>query len=119
MRRISQRCLSAVAGLAAALVVAPPVSAATSTPHSRPNTQQRTETFQLVAKQTQSESLDLGKKGIGRGDQLVIAEDLYRDGRKIGDHSVVCVYVLRFGSGLRPHRPRREDGAQPHLPHHR
>ncbi|MFK0023667.1 hypothetical protein [Streptomyces sp. NPDC090798] len=93
MRRISQRCPSVVAALAAALVLAPPASAATSAPHSRPNTQQRTETFQLVARQTQSESLDLGKKGLSRGDELVIAEDLYRDGRKIGDHSVVCVHV--------------------------
>ncbi|MFD7600123.1 hypothetical protein ACFWAN_05960 [Streptomyces mirabilis] len=93
MRRISQRCLSAVAGLAAALVVAPPASAATSTPYGRPDTQQRTLVFQLVAKQTQSESLDLGKKGLSRGDELVIAEDLYRDGRRIGDHSVVCVHV--------------------------
>ncbi|MER5660011.1 hypothetical protein [Streptomyces mirabilis] len=73
MRRSSQRCLSAVAGLAAALVVAPPASAATSTPYSRPDTQQRTQVFQLVAKQTQSESLDLGKKGLSRGDELVIA----------------------------------------------
>ncbi|MFJ8021979.1 hypothetical protein [Streptomyces sp. NPDC096311] len=93
MRRISQRCLSAVAGLAAALVVAPPASAATSTPPSRPDTQQRTQTFQLVAKQTQSESIDLGKDGLSRGDELVIAEDLYRGGQKIGDHSVLCVYV--------------------------
>ncbi|QIY97225.1 hypothetical protein HEP87_28590 [Streptomyces sp. S1D4-11] len=68
MRRISQRCLSAVAGLAAALAVAPPVSAATSTPHSRPSAQQHTETFQLVAKRTQSESTGgSGAFGSARG----------------------------------------------------
>jgi hypothetical protein len=94
MRRIVHRCLSAVACLAAALVVvAPSASATTPAPHDSSGTRQRTETFALVARQTQSESLDLGKKGLSRGDELVIAEDLYRDGRKVGDHSVVCVYV--------------------------
>ncbi|MGW2935941.1 allene oxide cyclase barrel-like domain-containing protein [Streptomyces sp. NPDC001156] len=47
----------------------------------------------MTARQAQSQSLDLGTKGLSPGDELVIAEDLYSGGRKIGDHSVVCIYI--------------------------
>ncbi|GGN77779.1 hypothetical protein GCM10011579_060320 [Streptomyces albiflavescens] len=93
MRESNLRSLSAAAVLAAALVAAPLASATTSTAGTGQETHQRTETIELVAKQTQSASLDLGSKGLSQGDENIIAEDLYRDGRKIGDHSVVCTYV--------------------------
>ncbi|MEV0345702.1 hypothetical protein AB0H88_08045 [Nonomuraea sp. NPDC050680] len=89
MRKINIRCLSAAAGLTAALTAAPPASASPL----GDNVRDAQEIIQLVAKQTQSESLDLGKKGLSLGDERIIAEDLYQDGKKIGDHSVVCVYV--------------------------
>ncbi|WP_405876628.1 hypothetical protein OG762_46305 [Streptomyces sp. NBC_01136] len=91
MRKINFRCLIPVTGVAAAILVgAPPASADTSSTHV---THRRTEIIQLVARQTQTASLDLGKKGHSLGDELIVAEDLYRDGKKIGDHSVVCAYV--------------------------
>jgi hypothetical protein len=90
MRTITLRCLSATAGLAAVLAGAPLASAGTSGPA---DTRQRTDVIEVVAEQTQSRSVDLGTKGLSLGDELVIAEDLYRDGRKIGDHSVVCTYI--------------------------
>ncbi|MFF8369240.1 hypothetical protein ACF05W_10395 [Streptomyces lydicus] len=98
MRKIPMRYLSTVVGLTA-LAAAPLLAAATSTsdsphtPHTPHTTQQRTQILKLVAKQTGSEDLDLGKKGLSPGDERIISEDLYRDGRKIGDHSVVCTYV--------------------------
>lgn len=55
--------------------------------------------FELVGKQTQYEEVDLGKKGVSLGDERVVTEDLYRDGKKVGDHGVVCTYV-RVDPGL-------------------
>ncbi|MGV9346932.1 allene oxide cyclase barrel-like domain-containing protein [Streptomyces spiralis] len=55
--------------------------------------------FELVGKQTQYEEIDLGKKGVSLGDERVVTEDLYRDGKKVGDHGVVCTYV-RVEPGL-------------------
>ncbi|MBT2393582.1 hypothetical protein J7E87_30260 [Streptomyces sp. ISL-1] len=91
------RYLSAAVGMAAALAgavaLAPLASADTSASSSAPDTRQRTGVIQLVGKQTQIEDLDLGKQGISLGDQRIIAEDLYRDGKKVGDHSVICTYI--------------------------
>lgn len=75
---------------AADLAGAPLASASTGSTH---GTHQRTQTIQLVAKQTQSHPIDVGKKRYSLGDQLVIAEDLYQNAKKIGDHAVVCTYV--------------------------
>ncbi|MET8331829.1 hypothetical protein [Streptomyces sp. NPDC005181] len=89
--------LSAAAGLATALAggfaIAPLASADTSTSNSAHVVDQRTETFELVGKQTSIQDLDLGRAGISPGDQRVIHEDLYRGGKKVGDHSVVCTYT--------------------------
>lgn len=41
----------------------------------------------------------MGEKGLSLGDERIIAEDLYQDGKKIGDHSVVCVYVHTVPAG--------------------
>ncbi|MGW1727786.1 allene oxide cyclase barrel-like domain-containing protein [Streptomyces sp. NPDC002306] len=93
MRKISFRTLVPAAGVTAAALLAgaPLASADTLDTHHRGH--HRTEVIRLVAKQTQSATVDLGKKGTSLGDQLVIAEDLYRDGKKVGDHSVVCTYI--------------------------
>ncbi|MFI6494008.1 hypothetical protein [Streptomyces sp. NPDC050564] len=80
------------AGAAAVLVAGAPLASAGTFDgyHSHDH---RTEIIQMVAKQTQTASIDVGKKGHSLGDQLVIAEDLYQNGTKLGDHSVVCTYV--------------------------
>ncbi|MFE3166067.1 hypothetical protein [Streptomyces sp. NPDC059224] len=102
MRKISLRPLVPAAAAAAVLVSTPPASAAAEDTHQAHRAHQAHQvhqahqsagTFQLVARQTQSQSIDAGKKGHSLGDQLVIAEDLYRNGKKIGDHAVVCTYV--------------------------
>jgi hypothetical protein len=90
MRTFSLRALVPFGVAAAVLAGAPLASAGTGTTHP---SHQREETIQLVARQTQSQAVDVGKKGHSLGDQLVIAEDLYRNGKKIGDHAVVCTYV--------------------------
>ncbi|MFE8950167.1 hypothetical protein [Streptomyces sp. NPDC007856] len=91
MYKTGFRKLVPVVGAVAALLVGAPLASAAA-PTSR-EAHQHTETINVVAKQTQTQSIDLGEKGKSLGDQLVIAEDLYRHGKKIGDHSVVCTYI--------------------------
>ncbi|RFC78218.1 hypothetical protein [Streptomyces sp. AcE210] len=90
MRKIHLRPFIAVA--AAALVLAGTQLASAST-GSAQGAHQRAEIIQLVAKQTQSQTVDTGHRGHSLGDELVIAEDLYQNGKKVGDHAVVCTYV--------------------------
>ncbi|MFS4094123.1 allene oxide cyclase barrel-like domain-containing protein [Streptomyces sp. AF1A] len=90
MPKLSLRAFIPVGAAAVVLAAAPLASAGASSTH---HAHQREQTIQLVARQTQSEAVDVGKKGHSLGDQLVIAEDLYRNGKKIGDHAVVCTYV--------------------------
>jgi hypothetical protein len=93
MRTFSLRKLipaaSVTAGIAEVVVAGGPLASASASD----GYHHRAEIIQVVAKQTQTASIDLGKKGHSLGDQLVIAEDLYQNGKKIGDHSVVCTYV--------------------------
>ncbi|MFD6972575.1 hypothetical protein [Streptomyces sp. NPDC059979] len=81
------RHLGAAVGLAVALACGPalatPASAADSG-SAEPGT------FELVGKQTSSGEIDLGKPGISVGDQRIVHEDLYRNGKKVGDHSAAC-----------------------------
>ena len=57
-----------------------------------------TQTIHLVAKTVQETELDLGKEGFGQGDQFVFADDLFRDGKKVGDDGGFCTAV-RVGPG--------------------
>ncbi|MEU2166012.1 hypothetical protein QRN89_00040 [Streptomyces chengbuensis] len=97
LKNAKVRYLSAAAGMSAALVcgvaIAPLASADTANPVSTPAAEKRTQVFELVGKQTSIADLDLGQTGISPGDQRVIHEDLYRDGKKVGDHSVICTYT--------------------------
>ncbi|AWW41437.1 MULTISPECIES: allene oxide cyclase barrel-like domain-containing protein [Streptomyces] len=85
------RYLSVAAGVAVALAggAALASSASADTSDRKP----RTQTFELVGKQTSSGEVDLGKPGTSVGDQRIVHEDLYRDGKKVGDHSAICTYT--------------------------
>jgi hypothetical protein len=93
MCKIRIRRLCATVGLVIAVSGATAASAVASAAGGPQDALPRAEVFQLVAEQTQSASVDLGKKGLSLGDEKVIAEDLYRNGKKVGDHSVVCTYI--------------------------
>ncbi|MEU7821013.1 hypothetical protein [Catellatospora sp. NPDC049133] len=94
MIKINVRRLTAAAGLAVGLLaVGSLASVAAFAGDDAPDTRHDTEILQLVAKQTQAETIDHGKKGLSLGDERTVFEDVYRDGKKIGDHSVVCTYV--------------------------
>ncbi|MEU8079598.1 hypothetical protein AB0B31_29655 [Catellatospora citrea] len=93
MSKIHIRRLTTAAALAIGLFAGPLASAAASAWAGTHDTPQDTEVIQLVALQTQAEALDHGKKGPSLGDERTVFEDVYRDGKKIGDHSVVCTYV--------------------------
>ncbi|MGY6026498.1 allene oxide cyclase barrel-like domain-containing protein [Streptomyces spinosirectus] len=93
MRKIRLHPLISAASVASAALVLTGTQLASAGTASTHGAHQRTEIVQLVAKQTQSQTVDTGQKGHSLGDELVVAEDLYRNGKKVGDHAVVCTYV--------------------------
>src|SRR5262249_13160096 len=94
MRKMNLRYLSAAVGLAAVLGGAPIASAATPT-SSSPRGASGTEIIRVIARQTQSAFLHrgTGTKRPSLGDEFIYAENLYLDGKKVGDHGVACTYV--------------------------
>ncbi|MEU4096185.1 hypothetical protein [Streptomyces sp. NPDC026673] len=83
--------LSAAAGVVVALAGGGALAASASA--DAPAAKHRVETFELVGKQTSAGEVDLGEPGVSVGDQRVVHEDLYRDGKKVGDHSAVCTFT--------------------------
>ncbi|MGW1540173.1 allene oxide cyclase barrel-like domain-containing protein [Streptomyces sp. NPDC002309] len=91
IKTIKARHLSVAAGVAVALAGGAVLASAASadTADRKP----RVKTFDLVGKQTSSGEADLGKPGVSVGDQRIVHEDLYRDGKRVGDHSAICTYT--------------------------
>jgi hypothetical protein len=91
----------AILGVAIALVLAAAavtVAAASTAGASRP----RTETIRLVAKQTQATVLVLAAAGHGPvGNQFLATNDIYRQGRMVGDDASVCQVVAEPGHASR------------------
>ncbi|MET9668039.1 hypothetical protein ABZY19_22105 [Streptomyces sp. NPDC006475] len=81
------RCLGSAAVLAVVLSAG---AALTPSATADAAATERATTFELVGKQTSAGVVDVGKGGTSIGDQNVVHEDLYRDGKKVGDHSAVC-----------------------------
>lgn len=52
-----------------------------------------TRTIHLVAKAVEETELDLGKEGFNQGDQFVFADDLYEDGKRVGEDGGSCQLV--------------------------
>ncbi|MEV7381790.1 allene oxide cyclase barrel-like domain-containing protein [Streptomyces lydicus] len=88
MRHFKHVAVSAFAGLAALLFCPPAASAATATGDG--SWPQREEVFQLIAHQTQINSVDLDGAGPTQGDEIVITGDLLRGTTKVGDYSQIC-----------------------------
>ncbi|MFG3480238.1 hypothetical protein QRN89_34900 [Streptomyces chengbuensis] len=81
------------AAVTAAVALAGGASLTPSASAGVPAAKQQVETFELVGKQTSAGEVDLGKPGISVGDERIVHEDLYRDGKKVGDHSAVCTFT--------------------------
>jgi hypothetical protein len=87
----------AILGAAIVLVLAVAgitVAAATSSPAKA--SKHRVQTIQLVARQTGSTLLVLAEHG-PVGNQFLSTDDLYRQGRKIGDDATVCQFMADIG----------------------
>lgn len=92
MRRIHWAGLSGITGLAVALLCAPAASAATPPPDGLPD-RGGEEVFQIVARQTQIEHLDLGTRGPSLGDEIVHSGEILRNGSVVGVFGEVCTTV--------------------------
>jgi hypothetical protein len=53
----------------------------------------RVQVIRLIAKGVQETNVDLGKKGFSQGDQELVALNLFRDGKKIGEAGNLCQFV--------------------------
>ena len=87
----------AILGVAVVLVLAAAgVSVAAASSDDAGN--QRAQAIQLVAKQTGSTLLVLAEPGHGPvGNQFLGTDDLYRNGRKVGDDASVCQFMSDLG----------------------
>jgi hypothetical protein len=90
----------AILGVAIVLVLAAAgvTVAAAASSSSADASKHRVQTIQLVAKQTNSTLLVLAEPGHGPvGNQFLGTDDLYRQGRKVGDDANVCQFMADLG----------------------
>lgn len=89
----------AILGVAIVLVLAAAgVTVAAASSSSADASKHRAQTIQLVAKQTNSTLLVLAEPGHGPvGNQFLGTDDLYRQGRKVGDDATVCQFMADLG----------------------
>jgi hypothetical protein len=62
-----------------------------------------TTVLHLVHKRIQTTELDLGAKGSSQGDQMVFADDVFRDGKKVGTAGVACTATRVTPSAIQYH----------------
>ena len=60
---------------------------------------QRQRVIQLTGVSVIAEAIDLGEPGLSVGDSIVISDDLFQDGEKVGVHGGTCT-VVRVGAVL-------------------
>ena len=89
----------AILGVVVVLVLAVAgVSVAAASSSSTDASRHRAWTVQLVARQTGSAQLVLAETGHGPvGNQFLGTDDLYRNGRKVGDDASVCQFMADLG----------------------
>ena len=84
----------AIVGVLAAAGVSVAAASSSSTEASK----HRFQTLQLVARQTDSTLLVLAEPGHGPvGNQFLSTDDLYRQGRKVGNDAIVCQFMADLG----------------------
>ncbi|MGV9243095.1 dirigent protein [Streptomyces sp. NPDC003710] len=93
MGSIKHRSLGVALGTAVALACASPATAAGS---GRGLQDGHEEVFRLLARSTQTTSIDLGPAGASQGDEVVISGELLRQGVSVGTYGEVCT-VTRTG----------------------
>jgi hypothetical protein len=62
-----------------------------------------TTVLHLVHKRIQTTELDLGAKGSSQGDQMVFADDVFRDGKKVGTSGGACTATRVTPSAIQYH----------------
>ena len=89
----------AILGVAIVLVLAAAgVTVAAASSSSADASKHRAQTIQLVARQTNSTLLVLAESGHGPvGNQFLGTDDLYRQGRRVGDDATACQFMADLG----------------------
>lgn len=100
---VTRRRLSAAAVGAAALGVAAVASFGAASPATASTTAaagRAGETLHLVAREGTVTPIDFGAKGFGIGDEYVLSDRLYRDGRAVGRDAGTCTVVTAGGDSV-------------------
>jgi hypothetical protein len=103
--RTNRRILSA-AGIAAGLTAVAATAFVTATPTAAvsgspaPPMRQAAETLRFVSKDGTMTSIDLGAKGLGSGDEYILSDKLYTDGRRVGRDAGTCTVVTAGGDAV-------------------
>jgi hypothetical protein len=92
MRRITFRL-----GITLALVVGNLVLASAASPDA--SNDEKVRTLRLVARTVATADLDLGATGLSLGDRFVFTEDLYQQGRRVGQDNGECTITRITGTG--------------------
>ncbi|MBP8531652.1 hypothetical protein [Streptomyces sp. MK37H] len=92
MYHVKRSALSAVTGLAAALCCAPLAVAATPAAGAAVPVplHEKGEVFQLTARPTQTNFVDVAPPGNSQGDELIVTGDLFRSNATVGRFDEVC-----------------------------
>jgi len=92
MRHVKRFALSAVTGLAAALFCTPLASAATPADDATGTLPRhgKEEVFQLIARPTQTNFVDVAPPGNSQGDQLIVTGDLFSFITPVGRFDEAC-----------------------------
>jgi hypothetical protein len=70
------------------------LASASSSPSPDPASTDKTRTIKLVAKHRQETQVDLGEKGFGPGDLIVLSDVLFRHGKRVGTSGVTCTVIF-------------------------
>jgi hypothetical protein len=104
-RRLSVAGVAAAAGTAVVAAVAltgtaPAAASPSRAMVSTATTARGGETLHLVAKDGKVTPIDLGTKGFGIGDEYVLSDVVYRDGRRVGRDAATCTVVTAEGDSI-------------------
>jgi len=99
-RFISGLAAALVGALVAAIAVAVSLVTSAGAAPATAASAKRGETLHLVAKDGKVTSIDLGAKGFGPGDEYVLSDVLYRDGRRAGRDAATCTVVTAEGDSI-------------------
>ena len=89
-KKLSTGVLAAIMLTVASVTLA----SASSSPSSDAATSGKARVIKLTTERRQETQVDVGEKGFGPGDQIVLSDVLFRDGKRVGTAGVTCTVIF-------------------------